>query len=332
MIGVRTAVVERRAIGDALELVGFVAPDESRLRRVQLRVSGWVQRLHVSRTGQSVRAGEPLLALYSPELYQSEQEFLIETGLRDSLAGSMSGAGDMNHEAAAAPSAVERLRLLGVPDGEIERLRRERRASTSVTLTAPAAGTVLERGVSQGQYVGADTPLFTIADLSRLWVLADLYEMELPRVHAGETARFTADGLPGRSYAGRIDFVYPTVSSETRTAKARLVLDNPGGLLRPGMFGKVRTGGRGTPSLVVPNEAVVDAGEHRYVFLAHAGGHFEPRRVVVGLESGDDVQILSGLAAGDTVVASASFLIDSESRLKAAIAGMGSQPTSGHSH
>jgi Cu(I)/Ag(I) efflux system membrane fusion protein len=164
-----------------------------------------------------------------------------------------------------------------------------------------------------------------------VWVLADLYEMELGRVSPGEPAVFTADALPGRPFPSRVEFVYPTVSSETRTVKARLAIANSGGVLRPGMFGRVRVEGRSTPGLVIPADALVDAGEHRYVFLAHAGGHFEPRIVTVGLQRDDDVQILTGLAAGDTVVASASFLIDSESRMKAAIAGMGSQPSSGHS-
>jgi Cu(I)/Ag(I) efflux system membrane fusion protein len=186
-------------------------------------------------------------------------------------------------------------------------------------------GTVLERGVVEGQYVGADTPLLTVADLSRVWVLADLYEMDMTRVHVGDEARFTSDAMPGRSIAGRVDFVYPTISNETRTLKVRLSLANDGAL-RPGMYGRVRVAARGARALSVPAEAVVNAGEHSYVFLAHAGGHFEPRMVWTGPPEGDRIQILKGVAQGDTVVSSASFLIDSESRLRAAIAGMGAQP------
>jgi Cu(I)/Ag(I) efflux system membrane fusion protein len=184
---------------------------------------------------------------------------------------------------------------------------------------------VLERGVVEGQYVGADTPLFSLADLSRVWVLADLYEMDFGRVRAGDRVRFSADALPGRAFEGRVDFVYPTVSSETRTVKLRIALENPAGELRPGMYGRVLVTSAGAPTLVIPGEAVVNAGEHDYVFLARAGGHFEPRMVSVGVQDGDQ-------AEGDTVVASASFLIDSESRLKAAIAGMGKQPETGHPH
>ncbi len=253
-----------------------------------------------------VAVGQPLLSIYSPELYQSEQEFLIELVTRDSLAHG-------EHEAGGQPASLERLRLLGVPEEEILRLERERVADPVVTLRSRVNGTVLERGVTEGQYVNAGTPLFSLADLSRVWVLA-------------------AGALPGHEFEGRVDFVYPTVSSETRTIKLRVVLDNPEGVLRPGMYGHALVTAGSTPALAVPTEAVVNAGEHDYVFLALSGGHFEPRMVSVGLQDGDQVQILKGLAEGDTVVASASFLIDSESRLKAAIAGMGKQPMAGHPH
>ena len=325
LIGVRTVRVEQRRLGGQLELVGFVAPDEAWLSRIQVRVSGWVEFLHVNRTGDRVEEGEPLLTLYSPELYQSEQEFLIELGgHRDSL---------MAHEAGGLAAGRERLRLLGVPADEVARLERERVASSRIVIRSPATGTVLERGVTQGQYIAADTPLFTVADLSRVWVLADLYEMDFSRVRVGDPARFTADALAGRAFEGRVDFVYPTVSSETRTLKVRLSLANPRRDLRPGMYGRVVVSSRaGASTLALPGEAVIKTGENSYVFLARTGGHFEPRVVRTGLQDGDWVQILDGVAAGDTVVASASFLIDSESRLKAAIAGMGAQPSSGHKH
>jgi Cu(I)/Ag(I) efflux system membrane fusion protein len=325
LIGVRFARVERKALGERLDLVGFVSPDESRLKRIQLRVSGWVQELYVSRTGVRVEAGKPLLAIYSPELYQSEQEYLIELHALET-------APAMAHEQGGAGAARERLILLGVPADEIARLEAERSAATRLVLAAPLAGTVIDRGVVEGQYVGADTPLFTLADLTHVWVLADLYEMDLGRVRAGDHTRFSADALPGRTFDGRVEFVYPTVSSETRTVKLRIALENPGGDLRPGMYGRVTVTGAGADGLAIPSEAVVNTGERDYVFLARAGGTFEPRMVTVGRADGDQVQVLSGLAAGDTVVASASFLIDSESRLKAAIAGMGRQPETGHRH
>ena len=318
-IGVRLARVEAGAIGEGSSLVGFVAPDETRLKRVQLRVAGWVQDVAVNRTGERVKKDQPMLSLYSPELYQSEREYLIAMGI---------GEGASGHDAGAHDATRERLRLLGVPDDEVARLEREHTASSRLTMRSPVTGTVLERNLLEGQYVDADTPLFTVADLSRVWVLVDLYEMDLGRVHVGDRARFTADGLPGRVFDARIDFIYPTVSNETRTLKARLALDNGDGLLRPGMYGRVdvATSHTGT-SLVIPAEAVVNTGEVSYVFLAHGGGRFEPRRVWTGGGDGDRITVLRGLAEGDTVVVSASFLIDSESRLKAAIAGLGADST-----
>jgi multidrug efflux pump subunit AcrA (membrane-fusion protein) len=324
LIGVRTARVERSVTNGQLDLVGFVTPDESRIRRVQIRASGWIRKLYVNETGAAVRAGQPLLSIYSPELFQSEQEYLINRGEQHSNLDSTHAMSDM--------AAPERLRLLGIPDEEIRRLAREGTASTELVLRSPVSGTVLERGVVEGQYVSADTPLLTVADLSHIWVMADLYEMDMTRVHVGDAAQFTTDGMPGRVFGGRVEFIYPTISSETRTLKARLSLANTGGSLRPGMYGRVSVSARGGSSLSVPAEAVVNAGEHSYVFLAHPGGRFEPRMVWTGSPSGERIQILKGVAEGDTVVASASFLIDSESRLKAAINGMGAQPGSGHVH
>ena len=169
--------------------------------------------------------------------------------------------------------------------------------------------------------MGAETPLFTIADLSRVWMLADVYEMDVGRVRIGDRATFTSDALPGRTIPGRVEFLYPTVSSTTRTLKARVSLANYDGALRPGMYGRVHIAGRGTPALVVPSEAVIYTGENPYLFVAHPGGRFEARVVSTGLREGAWIQVLRGVSAGDTVVASASFLIDSESRLKAALAG-----------
>lgn len=327
LLGVRTARVERRALGSRLDLVGFVAPDERSLRRVQVRAPGWIRRLHVNQTGEWIREGQPLLTIYSPELFQSEQEFLIELAATDS-----SGTGP--HEVGALSAARERLRLLGVPDEEVRRLERERTVNSDLTLRAPVSGTVLERSVVEGQYVAADTPLLSIADLSRVWVLADLYEMDFDRVKPGDRVDLRVDALPGRMFAGRVDFVYPTVSDETRTLKVRFALENSGGALRPGMFGRAVVHAGARPALAVPAEAIVNAGDHDYAFLARAGGRFEPRAVVVGQGDGAWVPVLRGLAEGDTVVASASFLIDSESRLRSAISGMNgsSAPAGDHAH
>jgi Cu(I)/Ag(I) efflux system membrane fusion protein len=322
LIGVRTTIVRRSTVGGPLELVGFVAPDDSRLKRVQLRVSGWIRHLDISPTGASVMQGYPLFSLYSPELYQNEREYLIALAAGDSMAG-------MSPDAQA---GKERLRSLGIPQEEIDRLEQERTPTATLKLRAPITGAVIDHGLTDGQYVTADTPLFTVADLSSVWVLVDLYEMDIARVALGDRATFTADALPGRVYRSSVDLIYPTVSSDTRTLKVRLSLSNQDGALRPGMFGRVTLTTHGAPALVAPAEAVVNTGKSRYVFLTHAGGRFEPRRVTTGEHVGDDVQIMNGVAEGDTVVSSASFLIDSESRLKAAIQGMSSVPVPGHAH
>ena len=315
MIGVRTLVAAPGGLAPERELTGFVAPDEERIERLQVRVSGWVQEMNVGAVGDFVARGAPVLTLNSPELFQSESEFLIALAAADS--------GTHEHDRRLLDAARSRLRIQGVADEEIRRLERTRQASARLTLYSPAAGTVMERGVVSGQYVGPGTPLLTIADLSRVWVLIDVYERDLAMVRPGSHARFESEALPGRTMEGTIDFVYPTVDPNTRTAKARLVLANPNHALRPGTFGTVRVRGAAPRAgLVLPGEAVINTGNERYVFLAHANGHFEPRRVRVGREEGDAVEILSGLAAGDTVVASGSFLIDSESRLEAALGGM----------
>ena len=276
LIGVRLAVAERGALGAGSPLVGFVSPDETRLRTVQLRIAGWVRSVDMNRTGEAVRAGQPMLSIYSQELYQSEREYLIALGPGEGMTG---------HDAGAHDAARERLRLMGVPDDEVTRLERERTASANLALRSPVTGTVLERNVVEGQYVGPDTPLFKVADLSRVWVLLDLYEMDMGRVHVGDRAHFVADGLPGRTFDGAIEFIYPTVSSETRTLKARLSLDNSEHTLRPGMYGQVGVASRAdVVPLLVPAEAVVNTGEVSYVFLAHGGGQFEPRRVWTGTQ------------------------------------------------
>jgi len=326
MIGVRTARVEKRAVGGDLSLAGVVAPDEGRLYRVQLRLAGWVKDLFVTAEGQSVSAGQPLCTVTSPQLYQTEQEYLIELSAR-TLGG---GAG--GHDGGGLGAARGRLVLFGVPHDEIRRLGSEKVAQANFTVPSPVNGVVIERNATQGQQVTPDAPLYTIADLSHVWVLADLYELDFGRVKAGDRAIFTSEALGGRARDGRVELVAPTISAETRTLKVRLSLENPDGKLRPGMYGRVQITGRGGQALVVPGEAVIDSGDQQYVFLAHAGGEFEPRRVWTGARNGDRVQIVKGVAEGDTVVASASFLIDSESRLKAAINGMGAQPGAPHPH
>lgn len=315
-LGMRTARVTREAIGQELRIVGFVTPDESRLHRVQIRVSGWVRRLYVNQTGEAVTRGAPLLSLYSPTLYQAEQEYVLVA--RASQVTDSTGA--------MLRQARHRLELLGVPDNEIRRLSRTNEPSDELVLTSPSSGYVLEKQVLEGQFIDASTSLLTVADLSSVWLLGDVYEQDLPRVHAGQPVRLTVAAAPGRVFSGRVDFVYPTVSLSTRTLKVRVAFSNPGLALRPGMYGDVRVVTSAAPQLVVPQEAVVRTGENTYVFLALPGGRFEPRLVRPGAQQDDRVAILSGLVEGDLVVTSGNFLLDSESRLRASTGGTNSMP------
>ena len=316
LVGVRTAVVERRLMRQVLELPGFVAPDEARLWLVQLALPGWVKDLHVSQVGRPVAAGDPLATLTSPQLLHAELAYLNQ----------LDAEGPVNpegHSPVRSHEALERLRLLGVPETELRRLRLDRVAQAECTARAPASGVVLGCEVRVGEFAEVGETLLTIADLTTVWVLADASAVDFARVRVGDPATFTAEALPGRQLRGRIEFVYPTVSPETRRLRVRLSLENGDGSLRPGMYGSVRVACRGDSSLTVPGESVVHTGERQYVFLMHRDGRCEPQMVSTGATDGDRVEILRGLAAGDTVVASGAFLIDSESRLEAAIAAMG---------
>jgi RND family efflux transporter MFP subunit len=334
MIGLKTATVEHRALGRRLRLVGFVTPDETRTTNVHVRVSGWVSKLFADQTGQLVKAGEPLLSIYSQDLYQAEQDLLVA---RDAAAGSTGDAEVRALRDGLLAAARERLRLLGLSPEQIEAVESSDLPSQELTLESPATGYVLEKSVIEGQYIDPSSALYTIADLSHIWVLVDVYERDFPGVRVGQAATMRLAAFPGEEFEGTVSFIYPTVSEQTRTLKLRLEFANLDLRLRPGMYADVHLDAdrRGDGPLAVPAGAVLDGGETQYAFVVHGGVHFEPRLVRVGKRSDDFIEIVSGLVLGDTVVTSANFLIDSESRLKAAIAGMSGAPAAksgGHQH
>jgi len=320
LIDVRTGKVERRSLGGATNIVGFVTPDETRITNLHLRFSGWVKDLNVDQTGQAVKRGERLLSVYSQDLYQAEQDYAValaalDRGSKDSeLADTRRGLAD---------AARQRLELLGVPDEEVKRLDETRSPSQVLWVNSPFSGYVMEKNVFAGQYIGADQNLFSIVDLSKVWVLADVYEQDLSNVKVGQKASMKTVAYEGETFAGRIGFIYPSVSPETRTLKVRIEFDNPQLRLRPGMYSEILLEGSRESVLAVPSDAVMDDGVRQYAFVVHNGVHFEPRLLKVGRRSNDFIQILSGLSEGELVVTSANFLIDSESRLRAAITGMG---------
>lgn len=332
LIGVRTAPVEKGPFVRTIRTVGRVTYDETRLRNVFTKVSGWVERLYANTTGQLVKQGEPLLTIYSPELVSSAQEYLLALRGRDRLAGSEL-AGDSGERLVA--SARRRLLLFDLTPRQISALKETGEAPTTMTLHAPISGNIIARSVTQGDRIEPGTKLLDIAELSRVWVLADVYEYELPFVHVGQAARMTLSYLPGRTFEGRVTFVYPVLSEATRTVKVRLEFSNPDFTLRPEMFAQVEILADLGERLSVPESAVISTGTRDIVFVDRGEGFFEPRELKLGVRLPDRFEVLDGLVAGESVLISGNFLVDSESKLKAALAAAGSDNaggSSGHSH
>jgi len=326
LIGVRTGSVERRSLDGSLRLVGFVSPDETRLSNIQVRFSGWIKELSVDQTGQLVEANQKLLSVYSQDLYQAEQEYV---SARQAMSRD-SDASLTNTRKQLTDAARLRLDLLGVPQEELARLDVGNSPAPELWLRSPFSGYVMEKNVLNGQYISPDQNLFTIADLSRIWVLADVYERDLANITIGQKAHMTTTAYPGESFDGTVSFIYPSISEQTRTLKIRIEFSNSSFRLKPGMYADVDLAGQGKSVLAVPSDAVMDGGDRQYAFVVHDGTHFEPRLLKIGHRSDDYMEVLSGLSEGEQVVTSANFLIDSESRLKAAIAGMGSTQPDAH--
>ena len=327
-IGVTTATVERRKIGGKIDTNGVVAEDEGRVHAVNAKFSGYVERLFVDRTGQSVRKGEPLFSVYSPDLVATEREYLLAVENAQRLSGS-SSAGARADAAALLSAARDRLRLWDVPDAEIRKIESAGTVSKDLVFPSPVSGVVLKKDVLPGMAIAAGMPLFTIADLSTVWVLADVYPSETAATAAGEAAEVRASFLPGEVFRGRVDFVYPTLAEDTRTVKVRIVVPDPKGRLKPGMFAAVTLAGRERDVLAVPRPALIATGERQIAFVEASPGVFSPREVRTGADGKDFVEVISGLSEGERVVTSANFLIDSESRIGAigsAPAGSAGQP------
>ena len=317
LIGMRTATATVGPVGTGWRTVGRVAVDETRVRRVNVKVDGFVEKLFVDYTGKAVRKGEPLLSIYSPVLLSAQSEYLLAVQTRDRLRNSGSSAGE---ELVAA--ARRRLELWDIPRSEIAHLEHGGEPLRTLTLYSPISGVVTQKNVVQGSKIAAGDMPFEITDLSEVWVLADAYELDFRRVRVGLQATFTLEALPGRKFQGRVTFIQPVLDPATRTAKLRLSFANPAGELRPDMFGDVSFDAKPLEALRVPFDAVIDSGEQKVVFVALGEGRFQPRSIQTGAQSSDWVEVTSGLDAGEQVVTRANFLIDSESRLKAALAAL----------
>ena len=319
LIGLRTAEVTNGPISGDWRTVGRVAVDETRVRKINVKVNGFVEKLFVDFVGKPVRRGQPLFALYSPDLLTAQQDYALAVRTRAQLVGG--GAGD---DLVAA--ARRRLELWDVPRSEIAHLDHGGAPVRNLTLVSPISGVVTAKNIVQGSRIAAgDTP-FEITDLSQVWVLADAHESDLPRVRLGTPVSLTLQALPNRVFGGNVRFIEPVLDAKTRTAKVRLAFANPRGELRPEMFGEVVFHARPHEGLRVPADSIIDSGDRKVVFVAVGEGRFEPREVRAGDAAGDLVEILSGVQVGQHVVVRASFLVDSESRLKAALAALTSKP------
>jgi len=310
-LGVRTAVAERGTLPRLIETVGYIGYDEDTLQHVHTRVDGWIERLAATATGDPVGKGQLLFELYSPTLVNAQQEYLA--ALASNNAGLRSASRD-------------RLTALGVMAGEISRLDRERTVSQRVRVNAQSDGVIAHLGVREGMFVTPATEVMSIAQLDKVWVVAEVFERQSAWVEPGQEATVELDYLPGTSLRGTVDYVNPELDPKTRTLKVRLRFDNEGAKLLPNMFARVVIDGSPVESVVhVPREAVIRGGSSNRVVVATGGGVFESRKVLIGIESGDRVAIRSGLQEGEQVVTSAQFLIDSESNIDSALERMESE-------
>ena len=324
-IGITFAPVTVTPLSRSVRVVGQVTFDETRVRTVSPRIDGWVEQLRADFTGQVVQAGQPLLTLHAPMFTSAAEELLLARRLEAAVSGGTPEA----REQAARLVAAARQRLAGwdIPGEVVAEIEHSGVAPRTFTLHAPVTGVVLEKGVLQGQRVMAGDPLYRIADLSVVWLEGEVFEQDLGVTRVGQAVTAEFQALPGEPREGRITYVYPTLDPTTRTGRIRVSFSNPGLRLKPGMFATIKFSTRSTgPVLSVPRSAVLSTGARHLVFVRRADGKFTPTDVELGAQTEDRLEIRHGLAAGDTVVASATFLLDAESNLGTLLGGMGDMP------
>ncbi|HUP21171.1 MAG TPA: efflux RND transporter periplasmic adaptor subunit [Gemmatimonadota bacterium] len=313
--GITFGSVEQRTIENEVRTVGIVNFDETRLTGVTTKFGGYVERLYVDFTGKSVRAGEQLVEIYSPELVAAQEELLLAARLEGSLSATSSIPGVPSGSSDLVRAARQRLRLWDISSRQIDRILETGRAQRTLTLHAPVTGVVIEKNVLAGQAVQAGQPLYTIADLSEVWIEAELREADAGLVEVGDQASVEVGALPGRPITGQVEYVYPTLQAQSRSLKARVAVPNPDGWLKPGMYATVRIAAPARSALTVPISAVLDTGERRLVFVDLGRGRVAPQEVELGRAGGGYAEVLAGLEPGQRVVTSAHYLLDSESNL-----------------
>ena len=321
-MGVRVSEAKLQKLSRQITTVGRITYDETRLVTLHPKVEGWVDRLFVDTTGAVVDKNTMLLSFYSPQLVATQEEYLLALANWQQLKNS-SYADIRDGAKRLLDSSLDRLRFFDVAEHQIRALKKTRKVRKSMHIHSPAAGVVTKVGVREGAHVTPASELYKIADLSRVWVLADLYEYEIGWVKEGDTATLRIASLPGRQFTGKITYIYPYLDPKTRTNKVRIEFDNPDGLLKPDMFGDVTiAASRAKSGIYVPEEAVLITGKKTHLFVQTKAGQFEPRTVQTGTRSDGLIEILSGVKAGELVVTSGQFLIDSESSIREAAAKM----------
>jgi membrane fusion protein, copper/silver efflux system len=329
LIGVKIGTVEMKSLEKVIRTVGRFDYDEERIGTVSPKIGGWIEDLYVDFTGKFVNQGEPLLTIYSPELVSTQEEYLLALRAKKDLAKSPFGEVALSGDSLA-ESARRRLKLWDISDDQIKALEETGQPKKTLTLYSPFSGFVLEKAAYKGMNVMPGMALFKLADLSVVWLYADIYEYELPFIRLGQQASVQVTYIPGEVFTGKIIYIYPSLNPETRTAKVRLELLNSHGKFKPEMYANVEIKVRLGQKLTVPEGAIIDTGVRQLAIIDKGNGYFEPKEVKVTRGTEDYYEVISGLKAGERVVTSANFLVDSESNLKEALGGMAGMPGMEH--
>jgi len=320
-LGVKTAPAMSRELARTVRAVGRLQPDERGIVTVTTRFEGYIEKLLVNATGQAVKRGQPLMEVYSPELVSAQEEYLIAWNGRETLRNgteeSLAGVDQL------AEAALQRLSNWEISAAQLQHLQHEGKVTRTLTLYSPATGVVLEKTALQGMRFMPGENLFRIADLSKIWLIADVFEQDLALVRLGQSVKISVDAYPEREFSGEVSYIYPTISPQTRTAQVRVEMSNPDGLLKPDLYASVQLdSGRGM-ALTVPESAVIDSGKRQVVLVQREEGLFEPREVTLGRRGDGYAEVLEGVSEGEQVVVRANFLIDAESKLQSALDSFG---------
>jgi Cu(I)/Ag(I) efflux system membrane fusion protein len=324
-VGVTYAVAIEEQLSREVRVVGQISVDETRVRVIAPKIDGWVERLYADATGKEVEAGAPLMTVYTPMVSTAQEELFLAKRLVAETA--LSDSATRLHSASLLAAARSRLAAWDVSSADVARIEAGGRSERTVTITSPLSGFIIEKNVVEGQRIMAGDVLLRVVDLTSLWLEGEVYEQDLAVTQVGQAVSAELQALPGREFIGRVAFVSPTLNAESRTARIRVQLSNAGRLLKPGMVATIRlVGSRQGRVLTVPRAAVLSTGERNIVFVKRTDGMLEPRIVQTGAATDARITILAGLSRGDSVVASATFLVDAESNLGKALGGMGDMP------